>query len=220
MRTIEELEAGIMDNSYSVELSNGQTIYIDKSPGRQSVSVYIKNGKAAYGYENVVSVKKDDDRQAVIQRIENSANHIIYPDLVNFAKIADYHAAKDALKEEIADAILSESKPFKEVMPQIEEGAVYENFKEEMSALKAIDETLYTSILTRTAYYHMNDDEFKHFCPFTGENFLNMHRHDIRSLMIKFKKKHPEEVAGIVKAICEKWDYVEEYEEWLDDQDL
>lgn len=243
MKTIEEIKTDIINNSYSVELSNGQTIHVDKISSRVAIIVYIKNDRSVYGYDKAFSVRKGDDKQTIIQENGDFSMHIRYPELVNFGKMEDYYAAEDALTEEIADAILRDARPDKEIMAHVEEGPVYEKYKDELDALKAIDETLYTSILTKAYYSKWAYDEFSEeynrvirlsndterlsktrfledCCQIKIMDMLNMHRHDIRLLMIKFKKKHPEEVAEIVKAICEKWDYVEEYEEWLDDQDL
>lgn len=223
----EKRKADIINNSYSVELSNGQVIYVDKISSRVAVNVYLENDKYMLGHEKVFSVAKDRDMQdladgvqGLIDEIEFYAmRKIKYPCLIDSNKMEDYHAAEDSLTREIVDAVLRDVKPDKEVMAQVEEGEFYEKIKEEIDGLKAVDETLYTSKLARSAYLTMKDD-LDHHPHAHGKNPLGMSEADIRLLLFHFKKKHPEEVSEIVKSICEKCVSVKEYAEWLDNQDL
>lgn len=108
MKSIEEVKAEITNNSNNVTLSNGQSIYIDRITSNKAVIVYVKDEKNPYGFKKVVSVPKQADKAFIIECIEDYADFIDMPNLVNYSKSEEYNKACSSLIEEIADAILNE----------------------------------------------------------------------------------------------------------------
>lgn len=106
MKSIEEVKAEITNNSYSITLSNGQTIYIDRITSNKAVIVYIKDEKNPYGFKKVVSVPKAADRDTIIEHIEEYAQ-LDMPSLVG-KSMSEYKNEISSINAEIADAILNE----------------------------------------------------------------------------------------------------------------
>lgn len=106
MKSVEEIKEEITKNSNSVELSNGQSIYIDRITSNKAVIVYVKDDKNPYGFKKVVSVPKQADKAFIIECIEDYADFIDMPNLVNYSKSEEYNKACSSLIEEIANIIL------------------------------------------------------------------------------------------------------------------
>ena len=108
MKSVEEIKSEITNNSYPVELSNGQNIYIDRVTSSKVIFAYVKDDTPPYGFRKVVSVSKDLDKKVTIERIEDYADNIKMPLLLNYKSTSEYNNACSFLIEEIANALLIE----------------------------------------------------------------------------------------------------------------
>lgn len=206
MKSLEEIKAEITNNSYSVELSNGQTVYVDRITSNKTVFVYIKDEKNPQGFKKVVSVPQSADKELVIERIEEYADNIEMPSLINYSTTSECNQACAALIQEIADAILNEP-VVEDIFAEIETGEVYERFQEEIEELKQLDIELYNTYLAGV-YHRKKQDEDLDFPFLTDFSFSH---HNIIYLVNKLSQTH--DIKDIVRRIDAKWDMVKDIDD-------
>lgn len=206
MKSVEEIKTEITNNSYPIELSNGQTIYIDGITSTKIIIVYVKDEKNPYGFKKVVSVSKDSNKEAVIERIEDYADNIDMPSLINYRSTSECNNACSLLIEEIANAILNEPAT-ENVVSQIENGEVYSRFKEEIEEMKQLDSELYSSYLV--GVYNRKKSNVDIDIPATSDFSFN--HNNIRCILFKLSEKYPNNpnIESIKKRIIAKWDLIE-----------
>lgn len=202
MKSVEEIKTEITNNSYPVELSNGQTIYVDRITSSKVIVAYVKDEKNPYGFRKVVSVSKRSDKENAIEDIKEYADNIIMPSLIKFDSTSAYNQAYSSLIEEIADAILNEP-VIEDIIAEVETGEVYSRFEEEIKEMKQLDAELYNSYITRV--YNRKKGDQDSDIPSTSD--FSFTHHNIIYLVNELSKKY--NVGDIKKRIEEKWDYVD-----------
>ena len=206
MKSLEEIKAEIATNSYPVELSNGQTIYIDRLTSRKAIGVHIKNEKSPYGFDEVVYVSREADKAATIERIEDYANHIEMPELIDYKSMSEYKDACSSLIEEIANAILNEP-AIEKIISKFETGEVYSRFEEEIKELKQLDIELYNSYVNER--YDRWKELIDHDFPSTFD--FSLTHHNIIYLVHVLSKNH--DIEGIKNRLLEKWDLISDIDD-------
>lgn len=216
MKSVEEIKVEIKRNSYPVELSNGQTIYINKLTSKKAYIVYRKDDKSPYGYTKIVSISKEASREEMIERVQNYEDGIKYPSLLKFKRMEDYNKAYFDLIEEVVDAVRDEREQ-EDFIKRFENGEVFNYYKEEIEGLKQIDADVYYSYLQgsfvrKKVAHYLDLDEF------TPEQFpspfefgwISM-QNKIRALIYFLRKKYQDNpnLDSIVKRLGEKWKVVE-----------
>ncbi len=204
MKSIEEIKAEITNNSYPVELSNGQTIYVDRITSSKVITAYIRDEKNPYGFRKVVSVSRKLDRENAIEDIKEYIENIIMPSLIKFETVSAYNQAYSSLIEEIADAILNEP-VVEDIIAEVETGEVYSRFEEEIKEMKRLDAELYNSYITRVYNRKKADQDFD----ILPTSDFSLTHHNIIYLVNKLSKKY--NIDDIRKKIEAKWNYDPEH---------
>ncbi len=202
MKSVEEIKTKIINNSYPVELSNGQTIYVDRITSSKVIIAYIKDEKNPYGFKKVVSVSKGSDKENAIEDIKEYIDNIIMPSLIKFETVSAYNQAYSFLIEEIADAILNEP-VVEDIIAEVETGEVYSRFEEEIKEMKQLDAELYNSYITRVYNRKKMDQDFD--IPSTSD--FSFTHHNIIYLINELCKKY--NIEDLKTRIEKKWDYID-----------
>lgn len=202
MKSLEEIKTEITNNSYPIELNNGQTIYIDRITSSKVIVAYVKDEKNPYGFRKVVSVSRELDRENAIEDIKEYIENIIMPSLIKFESTSAYNKAYESLIEEIADAILNEP-VVKDIVSEVENGEVYSRFEEEIKEMKQLDAELYNSYITKV-YNRKKGNQDSDVSSTSDFSFTH---HNIIYLVNALSKKH--NIEDIKKRISEKWDYID-----------
>lgn len=202
MKSLEEIKSEITNNSYPVELSNGQIIYIDRVTSSKVIFAYVKDDKNPYGFRKVVSIPKDLDKKATIERIEDYADNIKMPSLLNYKSTSECNNACSSLIEEIANALLNE--PITEdILSIVETGEVYSRFKEEIESLKKLDIEFYNSYII--GVYNRKKRNEDPDVPATSD--FSLTHHHIMYLLHALSKSH--DIGNIKQRIEKKWDWID-----------
>lgn len=202
MKSVEEIKTEITNNSYPVELSNGQIIYVDRITSSKVIVAYVKDEKNPYGFRKVVSVSRKLDRENAIEDIKEYIENIIMPSLIKFDSTSAYNEAYLSLIEEIADAILNEPS-VEDIVAEVETGEVYSRFEEEIKEMKQLDAELYNSYITRV--YNRKKGDQDSDIPSTSD--FSFTHHNIIYLINELYKKY--NIEDLKTRIEKKWDYID-----------
>ncbi len=93
------------------------------------------------------------------------------------------------------------------IISQIETGAVYSRFKEEIEEMKQLDSELYSSYLE--GVYSRKKANVDIDVPATSDFSFN--HHNIRYILLKLSEKYPNnsDIESLKKRIIAKWDLIE-----------
>lgn len=147
MKSVEEIKAEIINNAYTVELSNGQTLFVDRVSSEKKVFVYLKNEKSVYGFDTVLGISKRflENAEEVKCCVEDTAKGLNDVLLTDYKSVEEYRAACADLTNEVVSAIIDEPASPEEVVSEkeviehrAELVAKREVFANAMTAMKAV----------------------------------------------------------------------------------